>query len=609
MAPACRRLAGVPVSSRILTAGVALAFADASIVVLALPAIYARFDSTIVGVSWVLTGYAVAVTAAAAAIAIGRRWLADRPVPLTAAGAVLFGAGSAWCGGAGSLPSLLAGRVAQGVGAAGLLSGALAVLCAQIGRDRGRRVWSGAATAGLAVGPALGGALTEAFDWRMIFFGQVPIAVAVLGMLSVSRRERAAGSQPGARELATESEGPPQDGRQSAPAPSAVRTPAVWANAGYVTLFAGLVGALFLGVLLLVEVWGFTPLLAAAVMTALPAGTLLARAPNLSAGAGVLAAGLAALALLPAADAGWAAVALFVCGAGAGMAMKALSGAAVPDAARPVPAGAAVVAAKHAGLVLGLVIIAPLLSDSLQSGGERAVLAGTGVVLDARMPVQDKLRLAMSVQDTLADTPRGAVPDVRKAIGDRATADEVDGRLRAVLTRSFRPAFAAAAVLAFLTVAAGLGLRRRGARRALAIPAALVLLAAGLLGSEVAAGTNRYGQYAESKPCTAPTDPYPGSDMDALIQRVAYGALNGAACELGLSRERFVLALAGQPGFATVQWDSPTVQQAVRAGVERAVDDADSRGDVPGWLATLVRETVSRMPIDRILEVLGITGG
>jgi predicted MFS family arabinose efflux permease len=580
-------------SSRVLTAGVALAFADASIVVLALPSIYARFDSTIVGVSWVLTGYAVAVTVAALVIALGRRWLADRPVPLTAAGAVLFAAGSAWCGGAGSLPSLLAGRVAQGVGAAGLLSGALAVLCAQVGRDRGRRLWSGAATAGLAVGPALGGALTEAFDWRMIFFGQLPVAVAVLVALVRAPRE--------------------QPGEQAPSEPDRGGTRrAVAANAGYVTLFAGLVGALFLGVLLLVEVWGFAPLLAATVMTALPAGTLLARTPNLPVGVGVLAAGLAALALLPAANAAWAAVALFVCGAGAGMVMKALGVAAVPATARPVRAGGAVVAAKHAGLVLGLVVIAPLLSGSLLTGGERAVLAGTGVVLDARMPVQDKLDLATSVRDVLADTPRGAVPDVRKAIGDRDTADAVDGRLRAVLTRSFRPAFAAAAVLAFLTLAAGLGLRRRDARqpiarRALAIPAALALLAVGLVGTEVAAGANQYGRYAESKPCGAPADPYPGSDVDALIQRVAYGALNGAACELGLSRERFVLALAGQPGFATVQWDAPTVERAVRAGADRAIDDADRRGDVPGWVAALVRSTVSRMPVGKILEVLGIT--
>jgi MFS family permease len=592
----------VRLSSRVLTVGVALAFADASIVVLALPAIYARFDSTIVGVSWVLSGYAVAVTVAAVVIALGRRWLADRPVTLTAAGAVLFGAGSAWCGAAGTLPSLLAGRAAQGVGAAALLSGALAVLCAQVGRDRGRRLWSGAATAGLAVGPALGGALTEAFDWRMIFFGQLPVAVAVLGALVRAPR--------------------------TVPAPPPEETGgtrrAVAANAGYVTLFAGLVGALFLGVLLLVEVWGFAPLLAAAVMTALPAGTLLARKPNLPVGAGVLAAGLAALALLPAADAVWAAVALFVCGAGAGMVMKSLGAAAVPAAARPVRAGATVVAAKHAGLVLGLVVIAPLLSGSLQSGGERAVLAGTATVLDARIPVQDKLRLATSVRDTLANTPRGAVPDVRKAIADRETADEVDGRLRAVLTRSFRPAFAAAAVLAFLTLAAGLGLRRRRTARAgravLALPAALALLAVGLVGAEVSAGANDYGRYAESRPCDAipipatppidaPADPYPGSNVDALVQRVAYGALNGAACELGMSRERFVLALAGQPGFDTVRWDSPTVERAVRAGVERAVDDADTRGDLPGWLARLVGATVSRMPIGKILEVLGITGG
>jgi hypothetical protein len=499
-----------------------------------------------------------------------------------------------------------------------LLSGALAILCAYAGPDRGRRLWSGAATAGLAVGPALGGALTEAFDWRWIFFGQVPIAV-ILASAGRTRLARLVG-----RPVA----GPPT--RSQAPSLQAGcgrrrahGTPgtaqAVWANFGYVTLFAGLVGALFLGVLLLVEVWSFAPLVAAAVMTALPAGTLLAgaaRRPSLPVGAGGLAAGLVALALLPAAEVAWAAAALFVCGVGAGLVLKALGSAAVPAGARPVRAGAAVVAAKHPGLVLGLVVIAPLLSASLQDGGERAVLAGTGVVLDARMPVQDKLQLAMSVRDALADTPRGAVPDVRKAMGDNATAEQVDSHLRAVLTRSFRPAFAAAALLALLTVAAGFGLRARNGlprerlvlRRAVAVPAAVALLAAGIVGAEVAAGARHYGQYAESQPCSAPADPYPGSDLDALVQRVAYGALNGAACELGLSRERFVLAAAGQPGFATVQWNTPTVERAVRAGTERAVDDADRRDDLPGWAASLVRAAVSRMPIGKMLEILGLTG-
>jgi MFS family permease len=592
----------VRIPAAALTGVVALAFADASIVALALPAIYARFDTTIVGVSWVLTGYAVAVTVAALALVLVRRWLPTKP--LTMGGLALFAAGSTWCGFTGSLGGLFAGRVVQGIGAAALLAGALELLSAHTGRERGRRLWSGAATAGLAVGPALGGALTEAFTWRVIFIAQVPVALLALAVLALSRT-------------------PPLE---AAPAEPARRSP-LWATAGYVTLFAGLVGALFLGVLLLVEIWRFSPLAAAFVMMALPAGTVIAGRLTANAGpatrvlGGTLAlcAGLLGLALLPSASLWWAASALFLCGAGSGVVARVLSTAAVPASAPLVRSGGSVVAAKHAGLVLGLVVIAPLLAGSLTDGAQQAVVTGTGVLLDARMPVQEKLQLALSVRDTFAEAPRGAVPDLAAAVdtadrgaGTTAVVEEVDHRLSAVLTRAFRPAFLAAAGLALLTVLAAFAVRKPpiGYARARAAPtailAALVLFGPALVGAEVAAGARDYGRYQETDPCAAPADPYPGNGVDALVQRVAYGALHGAACELGMSRERFLLALAGQPGFADVEWDPPTVERTVRAAVDKALDDVEQRGDLPGWTINLVRTAVRAMPLEEILRVVGL---
>ncbi len=81
---------GSPVRAWLLaiTIAVGLAFADASIVVLALPRIFGKFDITIVSVSWVLTGYAIVVAAAAFVIAAGHRRI--RPVAITAAGLVTF---------------------------------------------------------------------------------------------------------------------------------------------------------------------------------------------------------------------------------------------------------------------------------------------------------------------------------------------------------------------------------------------------------------------------------------------------------------------------------------------------------------------------------------
>jgi len=167
-----------------VAAAVAIAFADSSIVILALPELYGRFQTSIEGVSWVVTAYnlAVAVTALAL-VPLVRRLDAGA---LLAAGLAVFLAASIGCAVAGSLGFLIGARAVQGVGAALLLAGSLPVLAALTGSaESGVRVWILAGTFGLAVGPALGGVLTQAFDWRAIFAAQAP--VAALGLLGVVR--------------------------------------------------------------------------------------------------------------------------------------------------------------------------------------------------------------------------------------------------------------------------------------------------------------------------------------------------------------------------------------------------------------------------------------
>ena len=167
-----------------VAAAVAIAFADSSIVVLALPELYGRFQTSIEGVAWVVTAYnlAVAVTALAL-VPLVRRLDAGA---LLGAGLAVFLAASVGCAVAGSLGFLIGARAVQGVGAALLLAGSLPVLAALTGSAAaGVRVWILAGTFGLAVGPALGGVLTQAFDWRAIFAAQAP--VAALGLLGVVR--------------------------------------------------------------------------------------------------------------------------------------------------------------------------------------------------------------------------------------------------------------------------------------------------------------------------------------------------------------------------------------------------------------------------------------
>jgi len=117
-------------SSRFLTALVAaavgIAFADSSIVVLALPQLYGHFHTSIEGVSWVVTSYNAAVAVAAfGLIAFIRRIPAKG---ILGAGLLIFLAASIACSLAGSLAFLIAARCVQGVGAALLLAGALPVL-------------------------------------------------------------------------------------------------------------------------------------------------------------------------------------------------------------------------------------------------------------------------------------------------------------------------------------------------------------------------------------------------------------------------------------------------------------------------------------------------
>src|SRR5262249_23594040 len=185
------------------------------------------------------------------------------------------------------------------------LVGAIPVLSGIRGSDaHAIRAWGLAGTIGVAIGPALGGFLTQLFSWRSIFLLQAPLAALAL-VAVFDPRVRAV-------------ERPPRPERRP-------RTGI--ANAGFLALYGALVGALFLSVLLLVVVWGWSPITGALVVTTLPIGTLLVRrlVPGLPRGLGVavggiaLAGGLLALGLLPAATAGWAAAALAACGAGLGL--------------------------------------------------------------------------------------------------------------------------------------------------------------------------------------------------------------------------------------------------------------------------------------------------
>jgi predicted MFS family arabinose efflux permease len=428
-----------------LAAAVAVAFADSSIVVLALPELYGRFHTSIEGVSWVVTAYNLAVAVAALVLVLlvhrlNASWVLG-------AGLVVFLAASIACAAAQSLGFLIGARSVQGVGAALLLVGALPVL--------GRASWTAAGTFGLALGPALGGVLTQAFDWRAIFIAQAP--VAALGLVGVLRAHPHVEAEEGWR-------------------PSLART--LPANACLGLLFGALVGALFLAVLLVISVWGYSPIGGALVVSALPVAALAARPlerrlePHLAVagGAALLALGLVGLALLPKASAALAIWALLLCGAGLGLAVPVLSNATLLPGPRLTSSGTLTVGARHLGLVLALALIAPLLASQVPKAGDKALLRGTAVLLDAPIGLDKKVPVALDLRGEFAKAQAGETPDLSApfdkngARHDSALAavrDDLAGAIEATITRASRPAFFVCAGLAALALVLAAAFRRR----------------------------------------------------------------------------------------------------------------------------------------------------
>ena len=89
--------------------------------------------------------------------------------------------------------------------------------------------------------------------------------------------------------------------------------------------------------------------------------------------------------------------------------------------------------------------------------------------------------------------------------------------------------------------------------------------------------------------------------IDTTIQRIVLDGLDGAACRLHTTREELVLSLGSGTGV-TRRWSPKTVEAALRAGLLRAVDRAERRGDVPGFLAPVLRDIVERAPLDRLVQ-------
>jgi DHA2 family methylenomycin A resistance protein-like MFS transporter len=166
-----------------MCAGYFLVLLDVTIVNVALPRIGSGLHAGVSGLQWVVDGYAIAL----AALMLGGGTVGDLHghKRIVLAGFGLFGLASLGCGFAQATGVLVGFRVLQGMGAALMLPGTLAVITSSYpdgpARARAIGIWAGIGSAALPAGPLLGGALTQAVSWRAIFFLNVPIvAVAVV---------------------------------------------------------------------------------------------------------------------------------------------------------------------------------------------------------------------------------------------------------------------------------------------------------------------------------------------------------------------------------------------------------------------------------------------
>src|SRR5689334_4622201 len=163
---------------------------DNTVVNVALPSIQRDLGSSISGLEWTVNAYTLSfavllVTGGRLGDIFGRR-------KMFLFGVVAFGLSSAFIGFSQSSAWLVAGRAAQGVGAAFMMPATLSIISnAFPPQERGKAIgtWAGVSAMALAIGPVVGGFLVENVSWQSIFFLNVPVAIVAVFVTVAATRE------------------------------------------------------------------------------------------------------------------------------------------------------------------------------------------------------------------------------------------------------------------------------------------------------------------------------------------------------------------------------------------------------------------------------------
>jgi MFS family permease len=442
-----------------LALAVGLVLADSSVVVLALPDIYRELDTSVTAVTWVLVSFNLVMALAAVPAAhVARR---VGPGRAAAVGLAIFAGASLACGLSSELSTLIAARCVQALGGALAVTAVLELLPATVGSERQATVvWATAGATGAALGPAIGGVLTELVSWQSIFLVQIPVAiVAAVPILAVARHEAATGI--------VESE-LRRTGR-----------PHLLANLALALVSAAIAAALFLLVLMLIEGWRMSPIGAAIVVSVMPLFAFFGRRIGASvpstktraaAGAVLVAGGLGGLALLPKAEILLTVPPQILVGIGLSLVLSALTETALHGRAPQALHGGWTISARHAGVVIGLLALTPIFTHDIAEQRTDAIDAGTAVVLDSKVSPLLKIQLAQRIDERLGEE-KGKVPTLGPVFeplpddpGDREAVvnlrEDLQDQLDRGATHAFSPSFGLGALMALLALIP-IGLARR----------------------------------------------------------------------------------------------------------------------------------------------------